>query len=132
MGRAHDGGDDHGTPPRITDATIAEIAASALDLLARVVTPVAAELPNTLVHQDLHDSNVLADADGGIAAFIDFDDMLVGWRVAEPAIAAAYLARHTDDPRAAVDAVAAGWEAALPLQRQSAARIAHSCSHGWR
>ena len=101
--------------PRITDATIAEIVASALDLLERVVTPVAAELPNTLVHQDLHDSNVLADADGGIAAFIDFDDMLVGWRVAEPAIAAAYLARHTDDPRAAVDAVAAGWEAALPF-----------------
>lgn len=101
--------------PRVTNDEVREIAARALDILKRDVAPVASELPKVLVHQDLHDSNVLADTEGGIAALLDFDDMLVGWRVAEPAIAAAYLARHASDPQGAVAAVAAGWEATLPF-----------------
>lgn len=101
--------------PRVTDLEIREIAARALDILGHTIAPVAGDLPKVLVHQDLHDSNVLADTEGGIAALLDFDDMLVGWRVAEPAIAAAYLARHASDPRGAVSAVSAGWEASLPF-----------------
>ncbi|MBL3698637.1 phosphotransferase enzyme family protein [Leucobacter luti] len=101
--------------PRVTDPEVRDIAERARSIIAETVAPVAAELPRVLVHQDLHDSNVLATPAGEIAAIIDFDDMLVGWRVAEPAIAAAYLARHSTDPAAAVAAVAAGWESVLPF-----------------
>lgn len=101
--------------PRVADERILEMARIALDLHEREVVPVEAELPRALVHQDLHDSNVLAHPDGTVAAVIDFDDMLVGWRIAEPAIAAAYLSRHAADPTAAVAAVAAGWESELPF-----------------
>ena len=71
------------------------------------------ELAAVPVREDPRD--VLVARDGRIAAIIDFDDMLIGWRVAEPAIAAAYLARHTASPESAVAAVAAGWEAELPF-----------------
>ncbi|MGD9606997.1 MAG: phosphotransferase enzyme family protein [Leucobacter sp.] len=101
--------------PRVADERILEMARIALDLHEREVAPVETELPRALVHQDLHDSNVLAHPDGTVAAIIDFDDMLVGWRIAEPAIAAAYLSRHAADPAAAVAAVAAGWESELPF-----------------
>lgn len=87
----------------------------ALAMYQRWVAPVEADLPTALVHQDLHDDNVLATAAGEIAAIIDFDDMLVSWRVAEPAVAAAYLARHTGDPVAALNAIAAGWETMIPF-----------------
>ena len=102
----------------LAETTLPEVHAAgsrALDIYARHVEPVAPHLPWSLVHQDLHDDNVLATPDGRIAGIIDFDDMLVGWRVAEPAIAAAYLARTVGDPIAGVRAVAAGWDAVLPL-----------------
>lgn len=100
---------------RVTDDGLREIARIALQLHTTLVAPVETELPRALVHQDLHDSNVLAHPDGSIAAIIDFDDMLVGWRVAEPAIAAAYLSRHTREPTAAVAEVAEGWETEVPF-----------------
>lgn len=102
----------------LTGTTLAEVhdaGARALEIHTRHVAPVAARLPWSLVHQDLHDDNVLATPDGHIAGIIDFDDMLVGWRVAEPAIAAAYFARTLGDPIAGVRAVAAGWDAVLSL-----------------
>ncbi|SJN12631.1 aminotransferase, class III [Leucobacter sp. 7(1)] len=101
--------------PDVTNPRVRRIAEQARALLAREVAPLAPDLPRTLVHQDLHDSNVLADAAGRVAAILDFDDMLVGWRVAEPTVAAAYLARHAARPEDAVAAVAAGWESVLPF-----------------
>ena len=101
--------------PRVTDPEARQLAESGLALLGTQVEPFTAALPRSLVHQDLHDSNVLAHPSGTIAAVIDFDDMLVGWRVAEPAIAAAYLARHAADPVRVVEAVAAAWEDIVPF-----------------
>ncbi|MBP1327347.1 Ser/Thr protein kinase RdoA (MazF antagonist) [Leucobacter exalbidus] len=101
-----------------------DIGEAALLLHGRFIAPVAASLPRALVHQDLHDDNVLVGADGKIAAIIDFDDMLVGWRVAEPAIAAAYLARAADDPLAALRAVADGWQSELPFTTAEAETFA--------
>lgn len=100
---------------RVSDAGIRDVARLALELHERTIPPIEARLPRALVHQDLHDSNVLARPDGTIAAVIDFDDMLLGWRIAEPAIAAAYLSRHAPDPVEAVAAVAEGWESELPF-----------------
>lgn len=95
--------------------TVVEVARDALDLYSRRVAPHVDALPAALVHQDLHDSNVLVNKDGEIAAVLDFDDMLVGWRVAEPALAAGYLARNVADQAAALTQVAAGWEASVPF-----------------
>lgn len=101
--------------PLIDDAEILAVGEAALAVHERLIAPVADELPLALVHQDLHDSNVLATAAGEVAAIIDFDDMLVGWRVAEPAIAAGYLARNSADPVRAVLGVAEGWESEIPF-----------------
>ncbi|MBO1900340.1 phosphotransferase [Leucobacter weissii] len=102
--------------PAVDDPEVGRIAEAALALHERLVRPVAGELPLALVHQDLHDSNVLIDRRGGVAAVLDFDDMLVGWRVAEPAIAAAYLARNLGDPGAALASVVRGWSSEAPLE----------------
>lgn len=96
--------------PLIDDAEVIAVGEAALALHERFIAPVAPSLPLALVHQDLHDSNVLATPAGEVAAIIDFDDMLVGWRVAEPAIAAGYLARSSADPVRALQSVAEGWE----------------------
>lgn len=109
---------------RVTDPGTRRLAAAGIELLAAHVEPIAACLPRALVHQDLHDSNVLAHPSGTIAAVIDFDDMLVGWRVAEPAIAAAYLARHAAHPAQAVESVAAAWEEVIPFTPEE--RVAYS------
>jgi len=105
--------------PLVGDREIREAGIAALALHHERIAPVASLLPVSLVHQDLHDDNVLVSPTRsgalGIAAVIDFDDMLVGWRVAEPAIAAAYLARRLPDPMPGLAAVASGWEAELPF-----------------
>ncbi|MBL3687409.1 hypothetical protein D3248_10680 [Leucobacter zeae] len=103
----------------VDDPRVRDTGAAALALHSERIAPVAAGLPRTLVHQDLHDDNLLvaraADGTLRVAAIIDFDDMLVGWRVAEPAIAAAYLARRLADPLAGLSSVAEAWEAEIPF-----------------
>ena len=100
---------------RIDDGEVVAIGEAALALHERDISPVSHLLPVALVHQDLHDSNVLATPSGEVAGIIDFDDMLVGWRVAEPAIAAGYLARGSTDPVRALQSVAEGWESEVPF-----------------
>ena len=109
---------------RVSRPDVRRAGSRALEIHDRHVAPVADRLPWALVHQDLHDDNVLATPDGRIAGLIDFDDMLVGWRIAEPAIAAAYFARTLDDPVAGVAAVAAGWAAAGPVTAAERAVLA--------
>lgn len=81
-------------------------------------------LPRALVHHDLHDSNLLVGHSGDgrrtVTGILDFDDMVVGLRVAELSVAAIYAARHCADPVTAyVDAVE-GWG---PTPRLSDAEI---------
>ncbi|MBK0420727.1 phosphotransferase [Leucobacter sp. CSA2] len=87
----------------------------ALRIHERFIAPHKGFLPRALVHQDLHDSNVLVGPNGLIRAIIDFDDMVLGWRIAEPAVAAAYLARHAADPVLAATSVLAGWSEEVPV-----------------
>ncbi|WP_427870925.1 phosphotransferase [Leucobacter luti] len=115
--RDHLGGGDGASPAARAARAIGE---RALWIHAERVAPHEAELPLALVHQDLHDSNVLVGEACAIRAIIDFDDMLVGWRVAEPAIAAAYFARHAEaaglgSPAAAALEVLGGWEREHPM-----------------
>ena len=97
------------------DAEARRVGAVAVEIHDCFVRPVIDDLPIALVHQDLNDFNVLTRADGEFAAIIDFDDMLVGWRVAEPAIAGGYLARQASDPLDALRETARGWESVLPF-----------------
>lgn len=101
--------------PQIEDPQILAIASSALQLFTERIAPVARKLPRALVHQDLHDSNVLVNAQGELSAIIDFDDMLVTWTIAEPAVAAAYASRRSADPLSIVSQVLEGWNSVIPV-----------------
>ena len=105
----------HLAAPHPLPAAARDVGERALRLHAAHVAPRADRLPRALVHQDLHDSNVLVDASGRIRAVIDFDDMVVGWRIAEPVVAAAYLARHGAAPAELAESVLAGWSEAIPV-----------------
>jgi 4-aminobutyrate aminotransferase-like enzyme/Ser/Thr protein kinase RdoA (MazF antagonist) len=84
----------------------------------RLVRPVADDLPQQVVHNDLNDYNVLvaATAQGlNLSAILDVGDARRTARVVEPVIAAAYAALHWDDPIAAISEVAGGYNDLVPL-----------------
>jgi Ser/Thr protein kinase RdoA (MazF antagonist) len=117
--------------PEVRGAEERSLAARAADAFAAEVEPLLPVLPRAVVHQDLHDGNLLV---GGTAAHprvvgvLDFGDLLQGLRVAELAVAAGYAARLTPEPLEGLLAVVAGWgdlatltdvevEVLLPLAR---------------
>ena len=83
-----------------------------------VVGDIAA-LPQTAIHNDLNDYNVLAAgsfSDGPhISGIIDFGDMVMGARVVELAVAGAYAVLDRDDPIDALAALVAGYHSVSPL-----------------
>lgn len=86
-----------------------------LDQYAASIEPRRHELPHQLIHGDANDYNILVgsaeDHPRAITALLDFGDMGVSARIADPAIAAAYLAFHRDDPIEALESVLAGYHA---------------------
>ncbi len=100
-----------------------------------------AQIPVQLIHGDANDHNVLLSgtqdaqsraaehrpgsrsasraerrtATGRQIGLIDFGDLTYSWRVADPAIAAAYLATNQDDPVGAMGHLVAGYYAVSPL-----------------
>jgi hydroxylysine kinase len=104
--------------PGVRDAETRAAVVRAADGFAADVQPHLAALPRAVVHQDLHDANLLVgDGDGRrrIVGVLDFGDMLSGLRIAELAVAAGYAARLTPDPLDGFLAVVAGWGRAVPL-----------------
>ncbi|AQT78609.1 hypothetical protein B1R94_04130 [Mycolicibacterium litorale] len=102
--------------PRLVDPAHRQLNVEAITVFADVIAPRIADLPKAVVHQDLNDFNVLANASGTrIGGIIDFADALDTVRVAEPAIAGAYAMLRKDDPIAALAAVTAGFNQVLPL-----------------
>ena len=97
----------------------ARLLARTLDLLDAEVAPLLEHLPTGVVHQDLNDFNVLVDprhpSGPAVSGIIDFDDMIVGLRVAEPVIAAVYASRGADDPVQALVTTVGAFHARLPL-----------------
>src|SRR5699024_1809004 len=53
-------------------------------------------LPQTLIHNDANDNNLLLDADGNLAGLLDFGDMVHTWRIADLAVAGAYVCQGWD------------------------------------
>lgn len=105
----------------VADASVARLVREALNVFDRRLAPLLPDLPWCVVHHDLHDSNLLvgvsASGQRGITGILDFGDLVRGPRVAELAVAAAYAARHTQDPRGALIDVAVGWSSRLDLTR---------------
>jgi 4-aminobutyrate aminotransferase-like enzyme/Ser/Thr protein kinase RdoA (MazF antagonist) len=98
-----------------------------LQWLDDLVAPHLADLPRGVVHQDLNDHNVLAtqDADGThhVSGVIDVGDALRTIRVAELAVAAAYVMRGTDDPLAALRSACRGFGRVVSLTDAEAAVV---------
>ena len=76
-------------------------------------------LTKAVIHNDANDYNVIVGPNGrwGLraAGLIDFGDMVSTWRVAEPAIAAAYVMLGKRDPLRAIAHVVAGYHHVLPF-----------------
>ena len=90
-------------------ASVDEAIARTLDNMGRYVQPRVAELPKTAIHNDLNDHNILVSPDENrVTGVIDFGDMLVGWRIADLAIAAAYTMLDAPDPLAVLGALVRG------------------------
>ncbi|SPF04834.1 aminotransferase class III-fold pyridoxal phosphate-dependent enzyme [Streptomyces sp. MA5143a] len=89
--------------------------------------PVLDRLPCSVLHQDLNDANVLADAgeDGvpQISGIVDLGDSLYGVRAAEVAIAAGYAMVRKADPLTAAAEVVAGFHSVLPLTEEELAAV---------
>jgi len=114
--------------PEVVAPRLASIPAGALrrDLVARVAeraaagaVPRAQGLRASTVHQDGNDHNLLVAVDAAlrprVTGLIDFGDATRTATVAEPAIAAAYVALDKRDPLTAIADVVAGYHAAHPL-----------------
>lgn len=90
-----------------------------LDLYGSTIEPRKAELPHQVIHGDANDYNMLIgspQSDGrSVTALLDFGDMGVSARIADPAIAAAYLAFHVADPVEALESVLSGYHAESAL-----------------
>ena len=87
-----------------------------LDLHRKVVRPIVASVPNSVIHADANDHNLIVDAETwwrGPVGLIDFGDVMRTARVSDAAIAAAYAAMRSADPAAAIADVAAGWSRAV-------------------
>ena len=109
--------------PDVRDPAIRELATAAAEDFAADVSPHLSRLPRTVVHQDLHDANLLVGRTEGrprVTGVLDFGDMLLGLRVAELAVAAGYAARLAPDPLPGLLDVVAGWGAVTPLDEVEA------------
>lgn len=85
-----------------------------------------AELPRTVVHQDLHDGNLLigpTPSGRSVVGILDFGDATFGPRIADLVIPAAYSSRHTEDAAQAIADVVAGWERIIPLTDEERAIV---------
>ena len=96
----------------------AALVSATMDRASRRLDPLRGRLPTGVIHNDANDYNVLAapSLEGvRLAGLIDFGDMARGWRVADPAVAAAYAMMELADPVEAACALASGYSSVAPL-----------------
>lgn len=100
------------TMAAVDDQHCYAMAAAALEQFDLIADQIP-RLPRTVVHQDLHDFNLLAHVNehgqASISGVVDFNDAVHTVRVAELAVAAAYVGLRQDDPFAAFSDVVAGY-----------------------
>lgn len=92
------------------------VVCSCLDDFDQFVDPVSSDLPQSIIHNDANDGNVIVANDGDsvlinpqVTGLIDFGDAIFSWTVAELAIAIAYAVFHSSDPLRAARHVLRGY-----------------------
>lgn len=102
---------------------------SAIDVVLAMarerIAPLAPRLRRAAIHNDLNDHNVLVARERDevllgpvvrVSGIVDFGDMLLGWRIADLAIAAAYMMLDADDPLTVVSALVRGARLEVELE----------------
>ncbi|MDI6023098.1 phosphotransferase [Leucobacter sp. UT-8R-CII-1-4] len=106
----------------IEDQQTVSLLQQAVERFEKVVQPVLHELPHTVVHHDLHDSNLLVnERRDRVNGVLDFGDMVWAPRIAEIAVIAAYACRGAAEPAQAYLSVAEGWGTVMPLTAEEVA-----------
>src|SRR5262245_9330136 len=101
--------------PLVSDPELGRAIDSMVERFDANVRQLLAELPKRAIHNDLNDYNVLvttvgADADGArVTGIVDFGDMVRSFRIADLAIAGAYMMLGADDPLDAIVALTRGY-----------------------
>lgn len=78
-------------------------------------------LPEGIIHNDANDYNVMVSPSlegTRLSGLIDFGDAARGWRVGDPAVAAAYAMMGLADPVEAACAIARGYSSVTPLRAE--------------
>jgi Ser/Thr protein kinase RdoA (MazF antagonist) len=88
-----------------------------LDDFDQYVKPALAGLPRQVIHNDVHNENILIDEHGEIAGIIDFGDMLKAPRVQDVSTAAAYLREAGENPLRLIAPFVAAYCETNPLCR---------------
>lgn len=99
----------------VDDVSIRGHLASVLDDFDQHVKPALAGLPHQVIHNDVHNENILIDEHGEIAGIIDFGDMLRAPRIQDVSTAAAYLRADGDDPLQLIAPFVAAYDETNPL-----------------
>lgn len=96
-----------------------------IDRFAAEVSPVLAELPHQVIHNDGHPGNLLVDParPDAVAGILDFGDTVRTARVCDLAVALAYLVPDAPRPWPDVDAFTAGFESVVPLSDEERALL---------
>jgi 4-aminobutyrate aminotransferase-like enzyme/Ser/Thr protein kinase RdoA (MazF antagonist) len=93
-----------------------------LNLFEEEAVPLFPHLRRSVIHGDANDHNALVDLQTGrVVSVIDFGDMHEGFRVAEPAVAAAYAILGEQNILAAAGAVLSGYHEVCPLKEEEIA-----------
>jgi hydroxylysine kinase len=82
----------------VDDAPMRAHLEEVLDDFDRDVKPVLPGLPRQVIHNDVHNENILIGDAGEIAGIIDCGDMLIAPRIQEISTAAAYLRADANNP----------------------------------
>ncbi len=83
---------------------------------------VSSSLPRQVIHGDLNDDNILL-ANNEVVGVIDAGDAMYSLRIAELAIAAAYMILDQDDPRLVAHDLVAGFSSIVDVTPKEAAVI---------
>ena len=81
------------------------------------VLPLLPSLPRQLIHNDLHDYNMLC-SDGKVVGIIDYEDMEVGYRLVDLATMAGMTLMENEDVLDAVTPLIQGFHSVTPLTDQ--------------
>lgn len=100
----------------VDDVSMRRDLESVLNDFDQNVKPALQALPHQVIHNDVHNENILIGDDSEIAGIIDFGDMLMAPRIQDVSTAAAYLRSDGDDPLELIAPLVAAYLEANPLQ----------------